>query len=145
MKVVIQRVKSASVSVDNKVLGQIDQGLCLLVGFTDDDNQETIEYIARKIVNMRIFQDHDNKMNNSLITENGKILSISQFTLLADTRHGNRPSFTEAGNFENSKELYNRFNEELRKYDIKVEEGEFGADMQVSILNDGPVTIILEK
>ncbi|WP_129044987.1 D-aminoacyl-tRNA deacylase [Companilactobacillus metriopterae] len=145
MKVVIQRVKSASVSVDNKVLGQIDQGLCLLVGFTDYDNQQTIKYIARKIVNMRIFQDQDNKMNNSLINENGKILSISQFTLLADTRHGNRPSFTEAGDFENSKELYNRFNEELRKYDIKVEEGEFGANMQVSILNDGPVTIILEK
>ncbi|APX72771.1 D-aminoacyl-tRNA deacylase [Companilactobacillus allii] len=145
MKVVIQRVSEAKVSVEGKVLGQIDQGFCLLVAFADEDTDETIEYMARKISNMRVFSDKDDKMNLSIKDIDGQILSISQFTLYADTKKGNRPSFTGAGNFGTSKLKYNQFNDELRKYDLHVETGEFGADMQVSLTNDGPVTIIMER
>lgn len=145
MKVVIQRVSKASVSVDNKVLGQIDQGLCLLVAFADEDNDETIEYMARKIANMRIFSDEDDKMNLSVKDVEGSILSISQFTLYADTKHGNRPSFTGAGNFEESDKKYQQFNQALAAHQLNVATGEFGADMQVSLVNDGPVTILMER
>ncbi|WP_300559280.1 D-aminoacyl-tRNA deacylase [Companilactobacillus sp.] len=145
MKVVIQRVSQAKVSVDNEVLGQIDQGLCLLVAFADEDTDETIKYMAHKIANMRIFSDPDDKMNLSIQDVNGKILSISQFTLYADTKHGNRPSFTGAGNFADSNKKYQQFNEELATYDLAVETGEFGADMQVDLTNDGPVTILMER
>ncbi len=145
MKVVIQRVSEAKVSVDEKTLGQIDQGLCLLVAFSDEDTEETLEYMARKIANMRIFSDADDKMNLSIKDVDGKILSISQFTLYADTKHGNRPSFTGAGNFEASSRKYDHFNELLRGYDLTVETGKFGADMQVSLTNDGPVTILMER
>lgn len=145
MKVVIQRVSEAKVSVDEKTLGQIDQGFCLLVAFADEDTEETLEYMARKIANMRIFSDADDKMNLSIKDVDGKILSISQFTLYADTKHGNRPSFTGAGNFEASSRKYDHFNELLRGYDLTVETGEFGADMQVSLTNDGPVTILMER
>ena len=145
MKVVIQRVSEAKVSVDEKALGQIGQGLCLLVAFADEDTEETLEYMARKIANMRIFSDADDKMNLSIKDVDGKILSISQFTLYADTKHGNCPSFTGAGNFEASSRKYDHFNELLRGYDLTVETGEFGADMQVSLTNDGPVTILMER
>jgi len=145
MKVVIQRVSEAKVTVDDKILGQIDQGFCLLVDFADEDTDETIDYMARKIANMRVFSDSDDKMNLSIKDVNGQILSISQFTLYADTKHGNRPSFTGAGNFETSSKRYDQFNEELRKHDLNVETGEFGADMKVSLTNDGPVTILMER
>jgi len=145
MKVVIQRVIDAKVTVDEKILGQIDQGFCLLVAFADGDTDETIEYMARKIANMRIFSDSDDKMNLSIKDVEGQILSISQFTLYADTKHGNRPSFTGAGNFETSSKKYNQFNDELRSHGLNVETGEFGADMQVSLTNDGPVTILMER
>ncbi len=145
MKVVIQRVSEAKVTVDDKILGQIDQGFCLLVAFADEDTDETIDYMARKIANMRVFSDSDDKMNLSIKDVNGQILSISQFTLYADTKHGNRPSFTGAGNFETSSKRYDQFNEELRKHDLNVETGEFGADMKVSLTNDGPVTILMER
>ncbi|MQS51565.1 D-aminoacyl-tRNA deacylase [Companilactobacillus mishanensis] len=145
MKLVIQRVSQAKVSVDNKILGQIDQGFCLLVAFADEDNDETIEYMARKVANMRIFSDSDDKMNLSILDVGGKILSISQFTLYADTKHGNRPSFTGAGNFETSKNKYDQFNQVLANHGLQVETGEFGADMQIDLTNDGPVTILMER
>jgi len=145
MKVVIQRVSEAKVTVDDKILGQIDQGFCLLVAFADEDTEETLDYMARKIANMRIFSDADDKMNLSIKDVNGQILSISQFTLYADTKHGNRPSFTGAGNFEASSRKYDHFNDFLRAYNLTVETGEFGADMQVSLTNDGPVTILMER
>lgn len=145
MKVVIQRVSQAKVTVDQKTLGQIDQGFCLLVAFADEDNEETINYMARKIANMRIFSDSDDKMNLSIKDVQGSFLSISQFTLYADTKHGNRPSFTGAGDFKSSSKKYDQFNEALRAFDLNVETGEFGADMQVSLTNDGPVTILMER
>jgi len=145
MKVVIQRVSEAKVTVDDKILGQIDQGFCLLVAFADEDTEETLDYMARKIANMRIFSDAEDKMNLSIKDVNGQILSISQFTLYADTKHGNRPSFTGAGNFEASSRKYDHFNDLLRAYNLTVETGEFGADMQVSLTNDGPVTILMER
>ncbi|GEO78007.1 D-tyrosyl-tRNA(Tyr) deacylase [Companilactobacillus mindensis DSM 14500] len=145
MKVVIQRVSKAKVTVDDKILGQIDQGFCLLVAFADEDTDETLEYMARKVANMRVFSDADDKMNLSIKDIDGEILSISQFTLYADTKHGNRPSFTGAGDFKTSSQKYDRFNQALRAYDLNVETGEFGADMQVSLTNDGPVTILMER
>ncbi|MFD1418099.1 D-aminoacyl-tRNA deacylase [Companilactobacillus keshanensis] len=145
MKVVIQRASEAKVSVNNKVLGQIDQGLCLLVAFADEDTTETLNYMAHKIANMRIFTDDEGKMNLSIKDVKGSILSISQFTLYADTKKGNRPSFTGAGDFESSSQKYDQFNQTLRSYDLTVETGEFGADMQVALTNDGPVTIIMER
>ncbi|WP_338231777.1 D-aminoacyl-tRNA deacylase [Companilactobacillus muriivasis] len=145
MKVVIQRVSQAKVTVDDKILGQIDQGFCLLVAFADADTDETLEYMAHKIANMRVFSDADDKMNLAINDVNGKILSISQFTLYADTKHGNRPSFTGAGNFADSSKRYDQFNDLLRGYGLTVETGEFGADMQVSLTNDGPVTILMER
>lgn len=145
MKVVIQRVSQAKVTVDDKILGQIDQGFCLLVAFADADTDETLEYMAHKIANMRVFSDADDKMNLAINDVNGKILSISQFTLYADTKHGNRPSFIGAGNFADSSKRYDQFNDLLRGYGLTVETGEFGADMQVSLTNDGPVTILMER
>lgn len=145
MKVVIQRVSNAKVTVADKILGQIDQGFCLLVAFADEDTDDTIEYMARKIANMRIFSDADDKMNLSIKDVDGQILSISQFTLYADTKHGNRPSFTGAGDFKTSSKKYDQFNNELRNHGLTVETGEFGADMQVSLNNDGPVTILMER
>ena len=132
------------IEVDNKVIGKIDQGLVLLVGFTEGDNQEKIEYLAKKVVNLRIFDDENGVMNKSLLEHGGDILSISQFTLYADTHKGNRPSYIQAMKGEESTKLYDAFNEELRKY-CHVETGKFGADMKVSITNQGPVTIQLER
>ncbi len=144
MRILVQRSGKSSVEVDNKVIGKIDQGLVLLVGFTEGDNQEKIEYLAKKVVNLRIFDDENGVMNKSLLEHGGDILSISQFTLYADTHKGNRPSYIMAMKGEESTKLYDAFNEELRKY-CHVETGKFGADMKVSITNQGPVTIQLER
>lgn len=144
MRVLVQRSGNASVTIDGKVVGKIDQGLVLLVGFTDGDTQEKIEYLAKKVANLRIFPDENDVMNKSILEYGGDILSISQFTLYADTSKGNRPSYINAMRGEESTKLYDLFNEELRKY-CKVETGVFGADMIVSITNIGPTTILLER
>lgn len=144
MRVVVQRSKESSVSIDNKIVGSIDKGLVVLVGFTDKDKEENIDYIVKKIVNLRIFNDENHIMNKSILDISGNILSISQFTLYADTKKGNRPSYIKAMKSSEATKLYDLFNEKLRKY-VKVETGVFGADMCVSIKNDGPVTIIIER
>ena len=145
MRVVVQRSKKSSVSVDNKVVGSIDKGLVLLVGFKQDDKVEDIDYIVKKIINLRIFEDENNLMNKSIKDVSGSILSISQFTLYGDCKKGNRPSFIEAMKYNEAEELYCVFNEKLKENNIEVQTGIYGADMQVSIQNDGPVTIILES
>ena len=144
MRALVQRSGKSSVSVDDKVIGKIDSGLVVLVGFTEGDSKEEIEFIARKIVNLRIFDDENGVMNKSILDVGGKILSISQFTLYADTKKGNRPSYINALGGDEAIKLYDKFNEELRKY-VNVETGSFGAEMKVSIYNDGPITIMLEK
>ncbi len=145
MKVVIQRSKKSNVVVDSKVTGSIDHGLVVLVGFTYGDTIKDIEYIVNKIINMRIFDDESGVMNKSLLDVGGSILSISQFTLYANAKKGRRPSYVEALNPSEAVILYDQFNELLKKENIKVETGIFGAEMQVNIINDGPVTIILES
>ena len=144
MRVVVQRSKESSVSINNKIVGSIDEGLVILVGFTDGDKEENIDYIVKKIVNLRIFDDENHIMNKSILDVGGSILSISQFTLYADTKKGNRPSYIKAMKGDLATNLYDLFNEKLRKY-VDVETGVFGADMCVSIKNDGPVTIIIES
>ena len=144
MRVLVQRSGKSSVSVDGKTIGSIDQGLVLLVGFTEGDDLSKIEYLARKVVNLRIFPDEEGVMNKSLLDFGGDILSISQFTLYADTSKGNRPSYIKSMKNDQAIDLYNLFNEELRKY-TNVSTGEFGADMDVSIMNIGPTTILLER
>lgn len=144
MKVVIQRSKNASVEVDNKVVGKIDKGLVILVGFTENDNENIIDKMVNKVINLRIFDDENGVMNKSLLDGNGDILSISQFTLYADATKGNRPSYIKAMKGEYAVDLYNLFNNKLKEY-TKVETGVFGAEMKVNIINDGPVTIILES
>ena len=144
MRVLVQRSGKSSVKVDNKIVGKIDNGLVVLVGFTEGDNKETIEYLVKKVVNLRIFPDENDVMNKSILEYGGDILSISQFTLYADTKKGNRPSYIAALRGEESTKLYDMFNEELKKY-VNVETGIFGADMIVSIENIGPTTIMLER
>lgn len=145
MRIVLQRVKSASVSIESSVVGEINQGFLLLVGVGPEDTSDDASYLARKIAGMRIFSDENGKMNLSIDQIEGKILSVSQFTLFADTKKGNRPSFTGAASPEAANKLYEEFNEILRtEYGLIVETGEFGADMQVSLVNDGPVTILLD-
>ena len=143
MKIVIQRVKQASVSIDSKLYNQIQQGLLLLVGIAPDDAQEDVAYAVRKITNMRIFSDDEDKMNLSIKDVKGEILSISQFTLYADTKKGNRPAFTGAAKPDLASQLYDDFNELLSR-EIPVKTGVFAADMQVALVNDGPVTIVLD-
>ena len=143
MKIVIQRVKQASVSIDSKLYNQIQQGLLLLVGVAPDDAQEDVAYAVRKITNMRIFSDDEDKMNLSVKDVKGEILSISQFTLYADTKKGNRPAFTGAAKPNLASQLYDDFNELLSR-EIPVKTGVFAADMQVALVNDGPVTIVLD-
>ena len=145
MRVIIQKVKESSVTVNNALLGETQHGLMLLVGFTHTDTFEDIQYCAKKIVQMRIFEDENEKMNLSLKDVGGSILSISQFTLYAQTKKGNRPSFTEAAKPDLATALYEQFNEELRSYDVEVATGEFGAMMDVALINEGPVTIILDS
>ena len=139
----IQRVKSASVSIDGRVYNAIQQGLLLLVGVGPEDDQKDLDYAVRKIVNMRIFSDDEGKMNLSVKDIQGEILSVSQFTLFADTKKGNRPAFTGAAKPDMAEAFYQEFNQELAK-EVSVEAGVFGADMQVELVNDGPVTIILD-
>ncbi len=144
MRVLVQRSGKASVSVDSEIVGKIDSGLVLLVGFTDGDSIDKIEYLAKKVVNLRIFPDDQGVMNKSIQDFGGEILSISQFTLYADTKKGNRPSYMSALRGEESSKLYDMFNDELKKY-IHTETGVFGADMVVNITNVGPTTILLER
>lgn len=144
MKVVVQRTTNASCIVEGKITGKISKGLMLLVGFTEGDGLEQIEYLAKKIVNLRIFDDENGIMNKNVLDIDGKVLSISQFTLYADTKKGNRPSYINALSSDKASILYEQFNNELRKY-IEVEEGIFGADMKIEFTNDGPITIILER
>lgn len=144
MKVVLQRVKKAKVEVEDTIYGKIDNGLLVLVGFTYNDTVEDIKKMVDKVINLRIFDDENKVMNKSLIDVNGNILSVSQFTLYADTKKGRRPSYVKALNGEEAIKLYDIWNEELKKY-AHVETGKFGADMQVSLINDGPVTIIIES
>jgi D-tyrosyl-tRNA(Tyr) deacylase len=143
MKLVIQRVKSASVSIDGRVYNAIQQGLLLLVGVGPEDGQKDLEYAVRKVSQMRIFSDEEGKMNRSVKDIQGEVLSISQFTLFADTKKGNRPAFTGAAKPDMAEAFYQEFNQELAK-EVSVEAGVFGADMQVELVNDGPVTIILD-
>lgn len=145
MKVLVQRSLESSVTVDNKIVGKIDKGLVLLVGFTEGDNIKDIEYLAKKVVNLRIFDDEDGVMNKSLLDSGGSILSISQFTLYADSKKGNRPSYIKALKSNEALLLYEEFNNKLKEYNVNVETGIFGADMKVNITNDGPITIILES
>lgn len=144
MRVVVQRVSKAFVFANNQVVGSIDEGLMLLVGFTQDDTLENIDYMVNKVLNLRIFPDENGVMNKSVKDTGGSILSISQFTLYGDTSKGNRPSYVKALNGEYAMKLYDKFNEKLKEY-VLVETGVFGADMQVSLVNMGPTTIILEK
>ena len=144
MRVLVQRSNEASVTVDNKVIGKIPNGLVVFVGFTEGDGIEQIKYLARKVANLRIFPDENDVMNKSILDYGGEVLSISQFTLYGDAIQGNRPSYIKALNGEKSIALYDMFNEELRKY-VPVETGQFGADMLVSITNVGPTTIFIER
>ena len=145
MRVLVQRSLESSVIVNDKQIGHIEKGLVLLVGFTNTDTLEDVTYLAKKVVNLRVFDDENGIMNRSVLDVEGSILSISQFTLYADASKGNRPSYINALGSSLAQPLYDAFNEELRKYQVKVEIGEFGADMKVHIQNDGPVTIILES
>ena len=145
MKIVLQKVKKASVSVDNKIVGSIDKGYCLLVGVHKESTEEDAKYLAKKIAQARLFEDENDKINLSLKDVGGSILSVSQFTLYADTKKGNRPSFTSAAGAEKANELYEKFNEYLREEGVKVETGIFQTMMEVNIVNDGPVTIVYEK
>ena len=145
MKIIAQRCTDAKVEVDNEIVGKIKNGLMLLVSFTDTDDSKIIDYMVNKVINLRIFNDENGIMNKSLIDVSGSILSVSQFTLYADTSKGNRPSYVKALSGDKAIILYNEFNNKLKEKNISVETGIFGANMQVTLTNDGPVTIILEK
>jgi len=144
MKIVLQRVSSASVKVDSKIVGSIENGLLLLIGFSSNDTEESILPTLEKIVKLRIFSDEEGKMNKSVLDVNGSALLVSQFTLYADTKKGNRPSFIEAARPEQAIPLYEFFIAEMKKRISKVETGIFGADMKVELVNDGPVTIVFD-
>ena len=145
MRLVIQRVTSASCTVDGKITGAIDKGFMILVGFKQEDKDDVLPLLVKKTLGLRVFEDEAGKMNKSLNDVNGGILAISQFTLYADCKHGNRPSFTEALSFNEASRLYDKYCDMLEESGIKVERGIFGADMKISLLNDGPVTIILDS
>ena len=145
MRVVVQRSLNSNVSVNNKIVGSIDKGYVLLVGFNNNDTLEDIEYMVHKITNLRIFDDSNGNMNLSINDINGRILSISQFTLYGDVKKGNRPSFIDAMKYDEASKMYDIFNQKLKEAGYIVETGIFGEDMKVSITNDGPVTIIIES
>lgn len=145
MKFVIQRVKNAQVEVDNNTVGKIDKGFLVLIGVTHTDTKEIADYLVKKLINLRIFENENGKMNLSLKDVDGSILLVSQFTLYANCSEGNRPSFTEAAKPDFANELYEYIISECNKKINKVETGIFGTDMKVTLVNDGPVTIILEK
>ena len=144
MKIILQKVKKASVSVNNKVVGSIDKGYCLLVGVHKESTEEDAKYLAKKVAQARLFEDENDKINLSLKDVGGSILSVSEFTLYADTKKGNRPSYVNALGGDKALPLYEEFNKELSKY-VKVEAGVFGGDMEISFTNIGPITISLEK
>ena len=145
MRTVIQRVKYAKVSVDGKILGEIDKGLLVLLGVTHEDTIKEVKWLANKTKNLRIFEDEEGKLNRSIQDVDGEILSVSQFTLYADTKKGNRPSFSKAAPGDVAIEMFEQFNGLLRESGVPVETGQFGADMKVGLLNDGPVTILLDS
>ena len=145
MKLLVQRVANANVKVDDKIVGTVDKGFLVLCGVTHTDTKETADYLVKKLLNLRVFEDENEKMNLSLKQVNGELLIVSQFTLYADTSSGNRPSFINAAKPDMANELYEYFCSQCAKEGIHVEKGVFGAHMEVSLLNDGPVTIMLEK
>lgn len=145
MRFVIQRVKEASVTVDGNVIGAIGRGFMVLIGVCQEDTRETADKMIRKMINMRIFQDENDKTNLALSDVDGELLLVSQFTLYADCHKGNRPSFIKAGSPDLANEIYEYIISECRKQVPKVEKGEFGADMKVSLINDGPFTIVLDS
>ncbi len=144
MRVVVQRSKHSKVSVDEEIVGKIESGLCIFVGFTESDEETDIDYIVKKVLNLRIFDDENGVMNKSILEVGGSILSISQFTLYADTKKGNRPSYIKAMKGDSAIKLYELFNQKLKEQ-VKVETGIFGAEMLVNIENDGPITIIIDS
>lgn len=144
MRLVIQRVANAAVKVNEEIIGQIEKGFLVLVGVKQGDTKEQADFLIKKLCNLRVFEDENNKMNLSIKDINGKLLVVSQFTLYADCKKGNRPSFIEAARPEEAEPLYEYFKQGCRNEGIEVESGKFGADMKVSLLNDGPVTILLE-
>ena len=145
MKIVVQRCKRASVTVNNKIVGKIDNGLMLLVGFTHGDSSKEIDYMVDKVLNLRVFDDENGVMNKSLLDVGGSILSVSQFTLYGDASKGRRPSYVNALSGELAISLYDEFNKKIENKGIHIETGIFGAEMEVELVNDGPITIILEK
>lgn len=145
MRLVLQRVTSGSVTIEGRVHGRVNQGYVALVGFSNTDDESILQPMVNKMLNLRVFEDENGKMNLSLLDIGGGILSISQFTLYANCRHGRRPGFTDALKPEKATLLYDQFNEIIRKQEVHVETGIFGADMKVEIHNDGPVTIIIDS
>jgi D-tyrosyl-tRNA(Tyr) deacylase len=145
MRLVVQRVTNAQVAVDNEITGKIGNGYMVLLGVTHEDTKETADFLVKKLINLRVFEDENGKMNLSIKQVNGELLVVSQFTLYADTNHGNRPSFISAAKPEQANELYEYFMQKCKDEGLKVEHGKFGAHMEVSLTNDGPVTIMLEK
>ena len=145
MRILVQRVKNASVTIDGQLFSQIKQGYLLLVGFSNNDDENIVELMTQKLLNLRICDDSDGKMNLSIIDTKGEILSVSQFTLYADSSKGRRPSFIEACNPERAVQLYDYFNDKLRKSGLKVETGKFRAEMDVQLVNSGPITIMLDS
>ncbi|WP_261809268.1 D-aminoacyl-tRNA deacylase [Levilactobacillus humaensis] len=141
MRILLQKVSEASVTIDGEVHGAIKKGFCLLVGAEDSDTSEEVDYLVRKISKLRVFEDADDKMNLSLNDVDGSVLSVSQFTLYANTKKGNRPSFVDAGDPAHAEKVYDEFNQKMVATGIPVATGVFGADMQVALVNDGPVTI----
>lgn len=145
MKLLIQRVSKAAVKVDKKIIGKINQGFLVLLGITHTDTKQNADYLVKKSCNLRVFEDDNNKMNLSIKDVKGDLLIVSQFTLYADTTSGNRPSFTNAAKPEQANELYQYFIQECKNQNVKVETGLFGANMEVELTNNGPVTITLER
>jgi D-tyrosyl-tRNA(Tyr) deacylase len=145
MRAVVQRVKESSVKVDNEIIGRIDKGLLVLLGVAKGDTASDAEYLATKIVNLRIFEDDDAKMNRSLLSIGAKMLVVSQFTLLGDCRKGRRPSFATAAEPKKALELYENFVQQVRRLGIPIETGRFQVLMEVALINDGPVTLVLES
>lgn len=145
MKLVVQRVKKAEVKVDGKSVGKIDKGFLVLIGITHEDTKETADFLVKKLCHLRVFEDENGKMNTDISQVDGKLLIVSQFTLYANCKEGNRPSFTDAAKPEFANTLYEYFCKKCEENGVEVQKGIFGADMEVSLVNDGPVTIILEK